>query len=92
MPTLLREQSLDELVLHRLSLYLYVLQGGRQSFMFPWSLTKQSGLGRAKIPRADKRALPALQSAATGTEVATVLSPPAKQLSLKERDTIQVKE
>jgi hypothetical protein len=83
---------LDELVLHRLSFYLYVLQDGRQPFMFSWLLTKQTGLGRAKIPCADKRALQAHQSASTRTEVATVLSPPAEQLPLKDRDIIQVKE
>jgi hypothetical protein len=60
--------------------------------MFSWSLTKQTGLGRAKIPRADKRALQALQPASAAAEVATVLSPPAEQLPLKDRDTIQVKE
>jgi hypothetical protein len=86
------EYSLDKLVLHRLSFHLYVLQGGGQPLMFSWSLTKQTGLGGAKIPRADKRALQALQSASTRTEVATVLSPPAEQLPLKDRDTIQVKE
>jgi hypothetical protein len=59
--------------------------------MFPWPLTKQTGLGRAKIPRADKRALQAFQPAATGAEVATVLSPPAEQLPLKDRDATQVK-